>query len=62
MKGLAVAEPFTFDRDAPGQPPAGWTCGATGKGSPKWTVESEPDGTRRVLKQSGRAPYPWCVK
>jgi hypothetical protein len=60
--GLAVAEPFTFDRDAPGQPPAGWTCGATGKGSPKWTVESEPDGTRRVLKQSGRAPYPWCVK
>ena len=60
--GLAMAEPLSFDREAPGQPPAGWTCGSTGKGSPQWTVETEPGGTRRVLKQSGQAPYPWCVK
>jgi hypothetical protein len=60
--GWAMAEPITFDRDTPGQPPAGWTCGATGKGTPQWTVEIEPGGKRRVLKQSGRAPYPWCVK
>ena len=57
-----MAEPITFDRDAPGQPPIGWTCGATGKGTPQWTVEAEPGGTRRVLKQSGRAAFPWCVK
>jgi hypothetical protein len=60
--GLAMAERVAFDRDVIGQPPAGWTCGTTGKGSPLWTVEAEPGGTRHVLKQSGRAPYPWCVK
>jgi hypothetical protein len=60
--GCVMAEPVTFDRDALGQPPAGWICGSTGGGSPKWTVETEPGGTRRVLKQSGRAPFPWCVK
>jgi hypothetical protein len=58
----AMAEPVSFDRDPVGQPPAGWTCGSTGKGSPKWTVEAEPGTARRVLKQSGRAPFPWCVK
>jgi hypothetical protein len=60
--GCAMAEPITFDRDPAGRPPAGWTCGSTGKGSPKWTVEAEPGRARRVLKQSGRAPFPWCVK
>jgi hypothetical protein len=59
---LAVADTLSFERDAIGQPPAGWTCGATGKGSPQWRVEVEPGGTRRVLQQSGRAPFPWCVK
>jgi hypothetical protein len=60
--GCVMAEPVTFDREALGQPPAGWICGSTGGGSPKWAVETEPGGTRRVLKQSGRAPFPWCVK
>jgi hypothetical protein len=62
LAGSAMSEPVTFDRDATGQPPAGWTCGSTGKGSPRWTVEAEAGGPRQVLKQSGRAPYPWCVK
>lgn len=60
--GPTMAERVTFERDTPGQPPAGWTCGATGKGAPKWSVETEPGGSRLVLKQSGRAPFPWCVK
>jgi hypothetical protein len=60
--GWAMAEPVTFERDTPGQAPAGWICGSTGKGSPKWTVEAEPGSKRLVLKQSGRAPFPWCVK
>ncbi|WP_394755817.1 family 16 glycoside hydrolase [Rhodoferax sp.] len=44
--------------------PEGWQCGATGGGSPKWTLEKEQsDGQAiEVLKQSGAAPYPWCVK
>lgn len=44
--------------------PAGWQCGSTGGGSPKWTLEKEQSGGQaiEVLKQSGAAPYPWCVK
>jgi hypothetical protein len=58
----AMAEPLTFDAQTIGQPPADWTCGATGKGTPQWTVEADPGLGHRVLKQSGRAPFPWCVK
>ena len=58
----AMAAPVTFDADAIGKPPAGWTCGATGKGTPKWTVESDAASGRKVLKQSGSAAFPWCVK
>jgi hypothetical protein len=60
--GCVVAEPITFESQEAGQVPAGWRCGSTGKGAPKWTVEAEPVSARRVLKQSGRAPFPWCVK
>ena len=48
---------------ATGSPP-GWHCGSTGGGSPRWTMETDtanPSGAQ-VLKQSGKAPYPWCVK
>lgn len=60
----AHAETITFDADRPGMPPAGWTCGSTGGGTPVWTVEAEsgaPSGAN-VLKQTGKAPFPWCVK
>lgn len=60
----ARAETVTFDADRAGGPPAGWTCGSTGGGTPKWTVASDADtaGGRHVLKQSGKAPFPWCVR
>ena len=59
-----MAATSTFDTDTLGQPPAAWTCGATGKGAPKWTVEADPSapGKGKVLRQSGVAPFPWCVK
>jgi hypothetical protein len=41
--------------------PAGWQCGATGGGSPQWTLEKDASGSQ-VLQQSGIAPYAWCVK
>lgn len=61
---VAHAETVTFDADRAGGPPTGWTCGSTGGGMPKWTVAADADGagTRNVLKQSGKAPFPWCVK
>lgn len=60
----AHAETVTFDADRAGGPPAGWTCGSTGGGTPKWTVAPDADtaGGRHVLKQSGKAPFPWCVR
>ena len=45
----------------PTSSPAGWLCGSTGGGSPRWTLEADASGLQ-VLKQSGNAPYPWCVK
>lgn len=60
----AMAEPTSFDADIVGQPPAGWTCGATGRGHPQWTVEVDPSAPNKgkVLRQSGSATFPWCVK
>jgi hypothetical protein len=55
---------ISFDSDVVGQPPAGWTCGATGKGSPRWTVARDDSAPSppNVLKQAGQATFPWCVK
>ena len=59
----SVAEPIGFEADVVGQPPAGWTCGATGRGTPRWTVEADPGAPGgKVLRQSGSATFPWCVK
>lgn len=52
-----------FDRMQPGFPPEGWTCGVTGKGVPRWTVEADPSAPSapHVLRQSGSGTFPWCV-
>jgi hypothetical protein len=59
----ALGETITFDSDSAGQPPVGWTCGATGKGIPRWTVEDDATAPSRpnVLKQGGVATFPWCI-
>lgn len=67
VAGIAVgvhAENASFEGDKVGEAPAGWTCGSTGGGAPRWTVEADPagSGVSRVLKQSGKGTYPWCVK
>ena len=59
----AMADTIDFNADAVGQPPTGWTCGTTGRGTPRWTVETDPSAPGgKVLKQSGSATFPWCVK
>jgi hypothetical protein len=58
-----VPHTISFSADAVGQPPAGWTCGTTGRGTPKWTVEADPSVPGgKVLRQSGSAAFPWCVR
>jgi hypothetical protein len=60
----SLAQPIGFDADATGQPPAGWTCGSTGGGNPRWTVAAAPDAPTKpnVLMQRGSGTFPWCVK
>ena len=60
----AAALILNFDQDVPGNTPAGWTSGVTGKGTPRWTVEKDATAPSppQVLKQSGSGTFPWCVK
>jgi hypothetical protein len=59
-----AAQTVTFDLDMAGQPPVGWKCGTTGKGKSLWRVEADASAPSplNVLKQSGVAPFLWCVK
>jgi hypothetical protein len=59
----ATAETISFEGQTAGSPPRGWTCGATGKGAPRWSIEADDAGAAgTVLRQSGTAPFPWCVR
>ena len=47
----------SFETDAVGAGPKGWTATLTGKGEPKWTVEHDETAPSKlkVVKQSGQA-------
>ena len=65
MSAFALnAETVNFDADQSGAAPKGWTLTKTGKGEPKWTVETDDTAPSKpnVLKQSGQATYPLAVK
>ena len=59
-----LAQTVNFDSDPVGSAPAGWTCGVTGGGSPRWAVTADPSAPSKpnVLKQTGSGTFPWCVK
>jgi hypothetical protein len=60
----AFAETDNFDKEKPSAVPAGWSCGVTGKGNPRWVVEPDPSAPSapNVLRQTGSGTFPWCVK
>ena len=62
--GMAFAETVSFDNMKTGAPPTGWTATKTGSGEAKWTIEQDDSAPSKpnVLKQSGRATYPVCLK
>jgi hypothetical protein len=65
MEVTAMADKTArFETDAIGAAPSGWTATSTGKGDPKWTVEQDQTAPSRfrIIKQSGRAPYPLLLK
>jgi hypothetical protein len=58
---MAVADTDSFDKANAG---TDWTCGVTGRGTPKWAVVADGSAPSQpnVLKQSGSGTFPWCVK
>jgi len=62
--GTAVAETVNFDDMQTGAPPPGWTATQTGSGTAKWAVEKDDSAPSKpnVLKQSGEATFPVCIK
>ena len=62
--GIAVAETVNFDDMKTGAPPPGWTATQTGSGTAKWAIEKDESAPSKpnVLKQSGQATFPVCIK
>src|SRR5215831_3380794 len=63
---ITMAQPQTinFDNLKGGAPPPGWTATKTGSGQEKWTIERDDTAPSKpnVLRQSGQATYPVCIK
>lgn len=61
---VARAETTNFDDLKTGTSPTGWTATKTGSGAEKWSVEKDDTAPSKpnVLKQSGEATYPVCIK
>src|SRR6266567_5220905 len=64
LVSVALAQTADFDNLKTGAPPPGWTATKTGSGEAKWSIESDPTAPSppNVLKQSGQATYPVCLK
>ncbi len=60
----ARAETVNFDNLPVGDIGLGWISTQTGTGNPKWTVEADDTAPSKpnVLKQSGTATFPVCLK
>src|SRR4051812_16302772 len=58
------ADTINFDSAETGKAPPGWTATKTGSGNAKWTIEKDDTAPSKpnVLKQSGEATYPVCLK
>ena len=61
---IASSQTVNFDDLKTGSPPPGWTATQTGKGEAKWEIVADDSAPSKpnVLKQSGEATYPVCIK
>lgn len=64
LLAAAPSETVNFDKVEAGKAPAGWSATQTGSGQAKWAVVADDTAPSRpnVLKQSGQATYPVCIK
>jgi outer membrane protein assembly factor BamE (lipoprotein component of BamABCDE complex) len=64
VAALSSADTVNFDNFKAGAAPTGWTATQVGSGSAKWSVEKDDSAPSKpnVLKQSGEATFPVCIK
>src|SRR5438309_5765408 len=64
VTALSSGDTVNFDNFKAGAAPPGWTATQTGSGSAKWSVEKDDSAPSKpnVLKQSGQATFPVCIK
>jgi hypothetical protein len=64
LGAVAFADSINFDDLKTGAPPPGWTATQTGKGEANWAVVADDSAPSKphVLKQSGQATFPVCIK
>jgi hypothetical protein len=64
LLAAGAAETVNFDKGDAGKPPSGWTATQTGTGHATWAVVADETAPSKpnVLKQSGQATYPVCLK
>src|SRR5215217_8561965 len=60
----APTESVNFDKAEAGKAPTGWIATQTGSGQARWAVVADDTAPSKpnVLKQSGQATYPVCIK
>jgi hypothetical protein len=60
----AYGDTVNFDNETPGTLPPHWVGTQTGRGTAKWSIEKADDAPSKpnVLKQSGEATFPVCIK
>jgi hypothetical protein len=61
---IVMADTNSFDDLTISAAPSGWATTKTGDGTSKWTIEKDDTAPSKpnVLKQSGVADYPLCLK
>ena len=64
LLAAGAGEAVDFDKSEVGKPPSGWTPTQTGTGHAVWAVVADETAPSKpnVLKQSGQATYPVCLK
>ena len=64
LLAAGATETVNFDKSDVGKAPNGWTATQTGTGQAMWAVVRDDTAPSKpnVLKQSGKATYPLCLK
>src|SRR5262245_46400358 len=64
LLAVGATETVNFDQAPVGKPPSGWTATQKGSGQAMWAVVRDDTAPSKpnVLKQSGQATYPVCLK